>query len=49
VIALQPNQPSYRILVVDDRSENRQIILKLPEPIGFEVKEAVNGKEAIDV
>ena len=49
VIGLQPNQPSYRILIVDDRWENRQIVFQLLEPIGFEVREAVNGKEAIAV
>ena len=49
VIGLQPNQPSYRILVVDDRWENRQIVCKLLQPIGFEVKEAVNGREAIEI
>ncbi|VEP15533.1 Histidine kinase [Hyella patelloides LEGE 07179] len=49
VIGLEPNQPNYRILVVDDRWENRQIVLKLLEPIGFETKEAVNGKEAIAI
>ena len=49
VIGLQPNQPQYRILVVDDRWENRQIVSKLLEPIGFAVKEAANGKEAIEV
>ena len=49
VIGLELNQATYRILVVDDRWENRQIVLKLLEPIGFEVKEAVNGSEAIKV
>ncbi|MEO0924379.1 MAG: ATP-binding protein [Cyanobacteria bacterium J06643_13] len=49
VIALQPDQPSYRILVVDDRWENRQIVFKLLEPIGFQVREAANGHEAIAV
>ncbi len=49
VIGLEPHQPSYRILVVDDRWENRQIVLKLLEPIGFEVKEAINGSEAIEI
>ncbi len=49
VIALAPNQPRYRILVVDDRWENRQIVLKLLEPVGFEVKEAINGHEAIEI
>ena len=49
VIALQPNQPSYRILIVDDRQENCQIISKLLQPIGFDVREAANGKEAIEI
>ena len=49
VMGLEPNQPSYRILVVDDRWENRQIVLKLLEPIGFTVKEAANGEEAIAI
>ena len=49
VIGLEPNQPSYRILVVDDRWENRQIVLQLLAPIGFEVKEAANGKEAVEI
>ena len=49
VVALQPDQPKYRILVVDDRWENRQIVLKLLEPVGFEVREAINGREAVEV
>lgn len=49
VMALEPNQQEYRILVVDDRRENRQLLLKLLQPIGFEVKEAVNGQEAVDI
>ncbi len=47
VIGLAPGQPRYRILVVDDRWENRQILLQLLRPIGFEVKEAENGQVAI--
>ncbi|MEG4496746.1 PAS domain S-box protein [Microcoleus sp. F10-C6] len=47
VIGLEPNQPVYRILVVEDVEENRQLLLKILEPLGFEVREAVNGKEAI--
>ncbi|MEN9518884.1 MAG: hypothetical protein RLZZ381_1472 [Cyanobacteriota bacterium] len=49
VIGLEPNQQEYRILIVDDRLENRQLLLKLLQPIGFEVKQASNGQEAIDV
>lgn len=49
VIALEPGQPDYRILVVDDRWENRQLLLKLLQPIGFQVQEASNGREAIEI
>jgi CheY-like chemotaxis protein len=49
VIGLAPNQRTYRILVVDDRWENRQILIKLLTPIGFEVKEAENGQVAVTI
>ena len=49
VIGLVPNQRTYRILVVDDRWENRQILIKLLTPIGFEVKEAENGQVAVNI
>ncbi|MEQ9549436.1 MAG: PAS domain S-box protein [Coleofasciculus sp. G3-WIS-01] len=47
VIGLAPNQPGYRILVVDDKPENRKIILKLLTFPGLEVREAKNGQEAV--
>ncbi|MGY6529489.1 MAG: ammonium transporter [Cyanobacterium sp.] len=47
VIALKKGQPSYRILIVDDRTVNRLLLVKLLQPLGFELKEAVNGQEAI--
>ncbi|MEE3717010.1 7TM diverse intracellular signaling domain-containing protein [Tumidithrix elongata RA019] len=46
-IALAPDLPIYRILVVDDVWENRQLILKTLSPIGFELKEAENGEVAV--
>jgi signal transduction histidine kinase/DNA-binding response OmpR family regulator len=49
VIALEPNQQEYRILIADDRWENRQLLLKLLQPIGFIVKEASNGQEAVEI
>lgn len=49
VVALAPNQPHYRILVVDDREYNRQLLVKLLKPLGFEVQEATNGTEAIEI
>jgi CheY-like chemotaxis protein len=49
VIGLKGDRQEYRILVVDDRLENRQLLLKLLQPIGFAVKEASNGREAIEI
>lgn len=47
VIGLAPGQPACRILVVEDRWENRYLLVNLLRPIGFEVCEATNGQEAI--
>ncbi|MGA9379935.1 MAG: ATP-binding protein, partial [Phormidium sp.] len=49
VICLEPNQPTYRILVAEDIKENRQLLVKLLVPLGFEVREAENGQEAITI
>ncbi len=48
-VGLQPNQPCYRILIADDSWDNRQLLVKLLSPFGFEVKEASNGAEAIAI
>ncbi|MBF2005462.1 MAG: response regulator, partial [Chlorogloeopsis fritschii C42_A2020_084] len=37
-----------KILIVDDRWENRSLIANLLEPVGFEVIQAHNGKEGLD-
>jgi PAS domain S-box-containing protein len=47
VIGLETGQPVYRILVVEDKSENRQFLVELLKSVGFEVREATNGQEAI--
>ena len=49
VIALELNQPFYRILIVDDRWENRHLLFKMLQPLGFELKEASNGIEALEI
>ncbi|HEY9832136.1 MAG TPA: PAS domain S-box protein, partial [Stenomitos sp.] len=48
-IALEPNQPHYRILIVDDVVDNRQVLSNLLSPFGFELQEASNGLEAIAI
>ncbi|MDF0552458.1 GAF domain-containing protein [Kamptonema sp. UHCC 0994] len=47
VIGLAPDQPEYRILVVDDRADNCLVIDRLLSPLGILVREARNGEEAI--
>ena len=49
VIALTPNQPTYRILVVEDKGENSQLLVELLVPFGFEVREAKNGLDGLDI
>jgi two-component system sensor histidine kinase/response regulator len=49
VMGLEPDQPTYRILAVDDRRESRLLLVKLLGDIGFDVREASNGEEAIAV
>ncbi|MBW4491547.1 MAG: response regulator [Oscillatoria princeps RMCB-10] len=47
VIRLAPEQPEYRILVADDIADSRLLLLKILTAIGFSVREAANGKEAV--
>ncbi|NHC36158.1 hybrid sensor histidine kinase/response regulator [Scytonema millei] len=49
VIGLAPDQPKYRILVVEDKWENRQLLVKMLESVGFEVREAENGEEGVAI
>ncbi len=49
VLGLEPEQRIYRILAVDDNTENRLLLIKMLEPIGFEVREAENGRQAIEI
>jgi signal transduction histidine kinase/DNA-binding NarL/FixJ family response regulator len=40
--------PRRNILIVDDRWENRSILVNLLDPLGFDLIEASNGREALN-
>ncbi|GET39094.1 response regulator [Microseira wollei] len=49
VIGLEPNQPKYRILIVEDIEQNRLLLSQLLARLGFELREAINGQEAVEM
>jgi signal transduction histidine kinase/CheY-like chemotaxis protein len=49
VVGLEPGQPAWRILCVDDTAENRAAIDELLRGVGFDVRIATNGREAVDL
>lgn len=48
VIGLAAGQPTFRLLVVEDDENSRDLLVKLLRSVGFDVAEAVNGQEAIE-
>ena len=57
ILVPKPDQPIYRLLIVDDKPENRQLLLALLKPFavaapsgqGLELREASNGQEALTI
>jgi signal transduction histidine kinase/DNA-binding response OmpR family regulator len=49
VIGLAAGQPVFRLLVVEDNDNNRRLLVTLLQSVGFDVKMAVNGLEAVEV
>jgi len=47
VTGLTSGQPDWRILVVDDNKENRLLLRDLLSRVGFDIKEAKDGEDAI--
>ncbi|HEY9850258.1 MAG TPA: PAS domain S-box protein [Leptolyngbyaceae cyanobacterium] len=46
-LALAPNQPNYKILIADDRWDNRQLLIQLLSPLGFEIQATGDGLTAL--
>ncbi len=38
-----------RILIAEDKDDNRKLLSKILKRVGFQVREAVNGKEALEI
>jgi PAS domain S-box-containing protein len=49
VKSLAPNQPDWRLLVVDDSADNRLLLCTMLISMGLHVREAENGLEAIEI
>ncbi|MEM9161897.1 MAG: response regulator, partial [Cyanobacteria bacterium P01_F01_bin.4] len=49
VVGLAPDQPSFRLLIAEDEPVSRKLLTKLLTSLGFEVRAAANGKEAVEL
>lgn len=49
VKSIAPDQPQWRLLIADDNLDNRLLLDSLLTGVGFQVREAENGQEAISM
>ncbi|MBC7772547.1 MAG: response regulator, partial [Pyrinomonadaceae bacterium] len=47
VVRLEAGQAPCRVLIADDVEDNRQLLAQLLGPVGFEIRLAANGAEAV--
>jgi signal transduction histidine kinase/CheY-like chemotaxis protein len=47
ITGLAPERQRYRLLIVEDEPQNRLLLHKLLEPLGFDLREAVTGRQAV--
>ena len=48
-LCLAEGQPSRRLLIADDQAENRLLLYKLLKPFGFELCQAADGRETLQL
>ncbi|MEJ2638970.1 MAG: response regulator, partial [Desulfosarcinaceae bacterium] len=49
VVGLESGQPTFRLLVVEDNDTNRKLLVKLLQSVGFDVKAAACGEDAMAI
>jgi CheY-like chemotaxis protein/anti-sigma regulatory factor (Ser/Thr protein kinase) len=49
VVGLEPDQPEYRILIVEDKTENWVLLQRIVQGVGFHVRVAETGEESVDL
>ncbi len=49
IVGLAPGQPAYRILIAEDRWQSRQLLVQMLVRVGFDVREASDGAEAMEL
>jgi signal transduction histidine kinase/CheY-like chemotaxis protein len=47
VLRLQPGETACKVLVVDDKEDNRSLLVEMLGAVGFELREAGDGQEAV--
>ncbi|MDD5332562.1 MAG: PAS domain S-box protein [Rhodoferax sp.] len=47
IVGLAPNQPEYRILIVEDQLENQLLLSRLMKNMGLQTQLAENGEQAV--
>ncbi|NJA06316.1 PAS domain S-box protein [Methylococcaceae bacterium WWC4] len=49
IVGLEPGQPRYRILIVEDQPENQSLLSRLMHTLDLPVKIAENGKQGVEL
>jgi CheY-like chemotaxis protein len=47
VTGVQPGQPQYRVLVADDKEDNRELLSQMLAPVGFQIRQVADGEDAV--